>query len=114
MHTKIAPIGVPRLDNVHQRSFTRDGAASITKIVVSKPRVARGKLNPRFADRAPSLVLENSHRSGVHAHRVGRSRADWILPLERRRNGLSEPEEEFAIEMGVQGTSGYESLEGEK
>ena len=60
MNSKIAPIGIPRLDNMHQRSFTWDRAASITKIVVSEPRVARGKRNLRFADRAPSLVLENN------------------------------------------------------
>jgi hypothetical protein len=102
VNSKIAPIGIPRLDNVHQRSFTRDGAASITKVVVSKPRVARGERNPRFADRAPSLVLENNHRSGVHTCCVGRLRIEEFPPVKRRYDKFSKAEEEFVIQMLVQ------------
>ena len=108
MDSKIAPIGIPRLDNAHQRSFTRDGAALITKIVVSKPRVTRGKRNPRFADRAPSFVLENNQRSGVHTCRVGRLRIEEFPPVMRRCDKFSKTAEEFVIQMLVQRASGYE------
>jgi hypothetical protein len=102
VNSKIVPIGIPRLDNVHQRSFTRDGAASITEVVVSKPSVARGKRNPRFADRAPPVIFEKDPRGAIHTCCVGRSRIEEFLPVKRRCDKFSKAEEGFIIQMLVQ------------
>jgi hypothetical protein len=64
--------------------------------VVSKPRIARSKRDRRFADWAPTVVLEDWHRSGVHTYYFGRLRIHEIRSLERRHNELSKVEEEFA------------------
>jgi hypothetical protein len=98
MNSKIAPIGIPCLDNVHQSSLTRNRPAAIAKIVVPKPRVARRKRNLRFADRAPSVVLENNGRIVVRPYRFWRLHIGGTCPLERRCDELSETEKEFAMQ----------------
>ena len=82
VNSKIAPIGIPFLDNVHQRSFTRDRAASIAEIVVSKPWVARRKRNLGLADRTPSVISENNRQIIVRTCGFGRWRIPAFRPLE--------------------------------
>ena len=89
VNSKIAPAGIPRLNDVHQRPFTWNGAATITKVVVSKPRLTRRKRDLRFADRAPSVILENDVRNVVRTCLSKRLLIGCICPFERRSGGPS-------------------------
>ena len=116
VNSKIAPAGIPRLNDVHQRPFTWNGAATITKVVVSKPRLTRRKRDLRFADRAPSVILENDVRNVVRTCLSKRLLIGGIRRFERRSGKLSETVEKLTIQILYEkspGRNGFAGLWGE-
>ena len=62
MDSELAPIRIPRLYSMHERSFARNRVTVIAKVVIPEPRIPCSKGDLCLADRTPSSGLKNNSR----------------------------------------------------